>query len=120
MSEREWQVCVSHSDGISPTLAHRHLRRLRSRRRPFQGDSFQEALQTNWYYIAERQSPQIRDLRVVNRRRTKMLAYIFASTRLALPLSLSAIICSDSDPRSWMMMTASNPHSLDDDGVYWH
>ena len=38
-----------------------------------------------WYYIAERQAPQIGDLRVVPRRRTKMLADIFASPRAAPP-----------------------------------
>ena len=38
-----------------------------------------------WYYIAERQAPPIGDLRVVPRRRTKMLADIFASPRAAPP-----------------------------------
>lgn len=36
-----------------------------------------------WYYIAERQSPQVSDLKVVHRRRTKMLADILASPRAA-------------------------------------
>ena len=36
-----------------------------------------------WYYIAERQSPQVGDLKVVHRRRTKMLADILASPRAA-------------------------------------
>ena len=35
------------------------------------------------YYIAERQSPQVGDLKVVHRRRTKMLADILASPRAA-------------------------------------
>ena len=36
-----------------------------------------------WYYVAERQNPQVGDLRVVHRRRTKMLADILASPRAA-------------------------------------
>ena len=36
-----------------------------------------------WYFIAERQSSQVGDLKVVHRRRTKMLADIFASPRAA-------------------------------------
>ena len=36
-----------------------------------------------WYYIAERQSPQVGDLKVVHQRRTKMLADILASPRAA-------------------------------------
>ena len=34
-----------------------------------------------WHFIAERQSPQVGELKVVHRRRTKMLADIFASPR---------------------------------------
>jgi len=36
-----------------------------------------------WHFIAERQDPQAADLKVIHRRRTKMLADIFASPRAA-------------------------------------
>ena len=36
-----------------------------------------------WHFISERQDPQIGDLKVIHRRRTKMLADIFASPRAA-------------------------------------
>jgi hypothetical protein len=36
-----------------------------------------------WHFIAERQDPQVADLKVIHRRRTKMLADIFASPRAA-------------------------------------
>jgi hypothetical protein len=36
-----------------------------------------------WHFIAERQNPQVGDLKVIHRRRTKMLADIFASPRAA-------------------------------------
>jgi hypothetical protein len=36
-----------------------------------------------WHFIAERQDPQVSDLKVIHRRRTKMLADIFASPRAA-------------------------------------
>jgi hypothetical protein len=36
-----------------------------------------------WHFIAERQDPQVSDLKIINRRRTKMLADIFASPRAA-------------------------------------
>ena len=36
-----------------------------------------------WHFIAERQDPQVADLKVIHRRRTKMLAEIFASPRAA-------------------------------------
>jgi hypothetical protein len=36
-----------------------------------------------WHFIAERQDPQVGDLKVIHRRRTKMLANIFASPRAA-------------------------------------
>ena len=36
-----------------------------------------------WHFIAERQDPQVADLNVIHRRRTKMLADIFASPRAA-------------------------------------
>jgi hypothetical protein len=36
-----------------------------------------------WHFIAERQDPQVGDIKVIHRRRTKMLADIFASPRAA-------------------------------------
>jgi len=36
-----------------------------------------------WHFIAERPDPQVADLKVIHRRRTKMLADIFASPHAA-------------------------------------
>ena len=59
-----------------------------------------------WHFIAERQDPQVADLKVIHRRRTKMLADIFASPRAHQLSSHFAIISSDTSPRSWLMTTS--------------
>jgi hypothetical protein len=64
----------------------RSLRKLRSRRRLSKETRFRKRskhIALRWYFIAERHSAQVGDLKVVHRRRTKMLADIFASPRAA-------------------------------------
>jgi hypothetical protein len=76
-----------HRNGLSPTPPDDHLRRLRSSRRALSNETrFRKRskhIALRWHFIDERQDPQVADLKVIHRRRTKMLADIFASPRAA-------------------------------------
>jgi len=70
------------------------------------------------HFIAERQDPQVGDLKIIHRRRTKMLADIFASSRAAPTFIAFRDHILGHNPRSWLMTTSN--HSLICEGAWTH
>jgi hypothetical protein len=65
-----------------------------------------------WHFIAERQSTQVDDLTVVNRRRNKVIAGFLVSPRAAPTLDAFHDHILGHNPRSWLMTTSKTLSSV--------
>jgi hypothetical protein len=71
-----------------------------------------------WHFIAERQSTQVDDLTVVNRRRNKVIAGFLVSPRAAPTLDAFHDHILGHNPRSWLMTTSKTLSSVSSENTH--